>query len=59
MRDGLPVSVSEGHGYGCQSIKAIVEHYNGLFSFETENNEFKLWIVMPAVQKVYEGGREM
>jgi len=30
-----------------------------LFSFETENNEFKLWIVMPAVQKVYEGGREM
>lgn len=47
LRDGLPVSQQEGHGYGCRSIAAIAEHYRGLYTFEAENGIFTLRVVLP------------
>lgn len=46
-RDGLPVSDREGHGYGCRSIRTIVESNRGLCVFEPENGIFTLRIVIP------------
>lgn len=48
MRDGLPLSDREGHGYGCRSIRTIAEHHRGLCSFEPENGVFTLRVVLPA-----------
>ena len=47
MRDDLPVSGSEGHGYGCRSIQTIVRHSRGLCAFVPENGVFTLRIVLP------------
>ena len=47
MRDGLPVTGQEGHGYGCRSIRAITEHYRGLCSFEASGGVFTLRVVLP------------
>ena len=47
MRDDLPVSKRDGHGYGCRSIRAIAEHNGGLCSFETEYGIFILRVVLP------------
>lgn len=47
MQDGLPVSGKEGHGYGCYSIRAIVERHHGLCMFETERGIFILRVVLP------------
>lgn len=47
MRDGLPISVREGHGYGCRSIRSIAEQHNGLCSFETEKGIFTLRVILP------------
>ena len=33
MRDGLPISNREGHGYGCRSIQTIAEQNGGAFLF--------------------------
>ena len=47
LRDGLPVSKREGHGYGCRSISAIAEHNRGLSSFQAQNGIFTLRVVLP------------
>lgn len=47
MRDGLPVSAQEGHGYGCRSIRAISEQNGGLCDFEAESGCFTLRVVLP------------
>lgn len=47
MCDDLPVSDSEGHGYGCRSIQTIVRRSRGLCAFSPENGVFTLRIVLP------------
>ena len=47
MRDGLPLSGREGHGYGCRSIRTITEHNRGHYSFEPENGIFTLRVALP------------
>ncbi len=47
MQDGLPVSSCSGHGYGCRSIRTIVERYHGLCDFHAEAGLFTLRIVIP------------
>ncbi len=47
MRDGLPHTTRDGHGYGCRSIRAIAQHHRGICSFEPENGVFTLRIVIP------------
>jgi len=47
MRNGLPVSGREGHGFGCRSIQTIVKQNRGLCSFEAECGVFTLQIMLP------------
>ena len=47
IRDGLPVSSREGHGYGCYSIQTITQRNGGLCSFEAENGVFSLRLSFP------------
>jgi len=47
IRNGLPVSEREGHGYGCHSIQTIVQRNGGLCSFEVDNGIFSLRIAIP------------
>lgn len=47
LRDGLPVSDHDGHGYGCQSIKSIVDRNGGICGFEADGTLFTLQIVLP------------
>ena len=47
MRDGLPVSEREGHGYGCRSICAIVRRMGGICLFEVENGVFIFRAALP------------
>ena len=47
FKNGLPTSEEPGHGYGCQSIRAITEQHHGICTFQTENNIFLLRIVLP------------
>lgn len=50
MRDGIPVTHKadkENHGYGVKSIRAIVQRYNGIIRISTENQVFRLQMVMP------------
>lgn len=47
LRDGLPVSGREGHGYGCRSIQGIVERHHGLCMFTPKDGIFTLRIVLP------------
>ena len=47
LRDGLPVSQREGHGYGCHSIRTIAQQHKGLCAFEPQNGVFTLRVVLP------------
>lgn len=47
MRDGLPVSQREGHGYGCRSIQTITQTCHGLCEFTAEDGIFTLRAAMP------------
>lgn len=47
IRDGLPVSSREGHGYGCYSIQAITQRNGGLCSFEAKDGLFSLRLSFP------------
>ena len=47
MRDGLPISNRDGHGYGCRSIRSISTHHHGLCSFEPQNGVFTLRVILP------------
>lgn len=47
MRDGLPVSGRDGHGYGCRSIRAIIQRMGGMCLFESENGIFTFRAALP------------
>lgn len=47
LEDGLPVSDKPGHGFGCRSIRAIVEQHDGLYTFSPEKGVFTLQVVLP------------
>lgn len=47
VRDGIPVSGRDGHGYGCHSIQAIAQRNGGLCSFEATDGLFTLRVVIP------------
>lgn len=47
MREDLPVSGHEGHGYGCRSIRAITQAYGGVCDFMAKDGIFVLRIVLP------------
>ena len=47
IRDGLPTSDREGHGYGCRSIQSITARHRGLCSFEAKNGLFTLRVILP------------
>ena len=53
IRDGLPVSNHEGHGYGCQSILAIAKHHGGFCVFEAEHGVFIMRVVLPMNRSVH------
>ena len=40
FRDGLPAARQQGHGYGCRSIRTIVQRHRGLCSFDAEGGLF-------------------
>lgn len=58
MRDGLPASDREGHGYGCRSIRSIVERNGGLCTFEPDSGIFTLRIMLPVREKARQSGEE-
>ena len=47
MQNGVPISNAAGHGYGCRSIRSIVERNGGLCTFDAENGTFTLRIMLP------------
>ena len=47
MRDGLPVSHRDGHGYGCRSIRSIAVQNGGLCAFDAEYGVFTLRVMLP------------
>ena len=52
LRDGLPVSAREKHGYGCRSMRSIVERNHGQCSFEAASGIFTFRAALP----LYDGG---
>ena len=42
FKDGIPVTDRPGHGICMSSICAIVERYDGLYSFSVREGEFVL-----------------
>ena len=47
MRDGLPVSSRDGHGYGCRGIRSIATQNRGLCTFDAEHGVFTLRVMLP------------
>ena len=47
IKDGLPQSALEGHGYGTRSITAIADAHGGQAIFSSENGVFSLKIMLP------------
>lgn len=47
MKDGVPLSPRENHGYGCQSICAITRRNRGQVLFEPKNGIFTLRVALP------------
>lgn len=47
MKDGLPLPLHEGHGYGSASICAIADIHGGQAIFNTEGGTFTLKIMIP------------
>jgi hypothetical protein len=43
---GMPVSSKENHGLGTKSIVAVVQKYNGLYSFTAEDGVFNTSIIL-------------
>ena len=49
IEDNLPKNTGKRKGYGCLSIKSVVEDNNGICSFETADGIFRLRIILPIV----------
>jgi len=47
IKNGLPYTTKEGHGYGVKSIKMLVDRHNGYCSFSAKEGLFTLKIVLP------------
>ena len=47
MKDGVPLSAQEGHGYGTRSIVSIAEGHGGQAIFNAESGVFTLKIMLP------------
>jgi len=47
IEDNLPKNTGKRKGYGCLSIKSVVEDNNGICSFETADGIFRLRIILP------------
>lgn len=47
MKDGIPCSSEQGHGFGAKSIKTITELRGGISSFEAQNGTFTLRVMVP------------
>lgn len=47
MKDGLPCSTQEGHGFGVKSMHMIAEKHGGYCAFSAENGVFTVKIVLP------------
>ena len=47
LRDDLPVSGRQDHGYGCYSIRTIVERNRGMYTFQPKDGIFILRIALP------------
>lgn len=47
MKDGLPVSTRDNHGYGCHSILAIAQRNRGHALFEPKGGIFTLRVALP------------
>lgn len=47
IKDGLPVSLEKNHGYGCQSMRSIVEQRKGFCIFKAGDGIFTLRVVLP------------
>ena len=47
FRDGLPETDRPNHGYGCLSIRTIVQLHRGLCEFRAENGIFILRVALP------------
>lgn len=42
FEDGIPVTDKAGHGFGIRNICAIVEQYDGMYSFSSKDGQFIL-----------------
>ncbi len=47
MKDGTPLSMIEGHGYGSRAIASIAEWHGGQAIFSAEDGVFALKIMLP------------
>lgn len=47
MKDGVPLSAQEGHGYGTLSVVAIAEEHGGQAIFNAKSGVFTLKIMLP------------
>ena len=47
LRDGVPVSGREGHGFGCRSISAIARSHGGLCVFQAQGGLFCMQVILP------------
>jgi two-component system sensor histidine kinase AgrC len=47
MKNGIPQSALEGHGYGTRSINAIADAHNGHAIFSADKGVFSLKIMLP------------
>lgn len=47
IKNGLPYTNKEGHGYGVKSIKMLVDRHKGYYSFSAEEGLFTVKIVLP------------
>ncbi|MDD4389570.1 MAG: GHKL domain-containing protein [Eubacteriales bacterium] len=47
IKNGLPQTKREGHGFGTKSIVMLVDRYKGYYSFSSSDGLFTLKIVLP------------
>ena len=51
IKNGLPYTNKEGHGFGVKSIVMLVDKHQGYYSFSAEEGLFTLKIVLPIIDK--------
>ena len=47
IKNGIPITKEEGHGFGCRSIATIVDKRNGHYTFKAKDGTFTLRVVLP------------